>query len=231
MFERSHHQRIAEVLTALDADFLRAHHCLFGGGTAIVLLHGEYRESIDMDFLVSDLPCYRALRQKLNGAAGIQSMVRAGGPTLVQVGEVRADQYGIRTKLRVAEQIIKFEIVLEGRIQLVPSGVEDEICGVATLTTLDMLATKLLANADRWRDDGVFSRDLIDLAMVQPTRQQLSNAAAKAEQAYGDAVRNDLAKAIDSMKTRTGWLEHCMQVMGMNLPPAVVWQRIRRLTP
>ena len=31
-----------------------------------------------------------------------------------------------------------------------------------------MTASKLLANSDRWADDGVFSRDLIDLAMLQP---------------------------------------------------------------
>ncbi|MCW2313780.1 nucleotidyl transferase AbiEii/AbiGii toxin family protein [Rhodoferax antarcticus] len=56
MFERPHHQRIAQVLYALDAQLLRDKHCLFGGGTAIALRYGEYRESVDIDFLVSDLP-------------------------------------------------------------------------------------------------------------------------------------------------------------------------------
>ena len=54
MFERPHHQRIAHVLAALDADALRQHACLFGGGTCIALRYGEYRESVDIDFLVSD---------------------------------------------------------------------------------------------------------------------------------------------------------------------------------
>jgi len=35
---------------------------------------------------------------------------------LTQTRDVRADQYGIRTMLLEADQPIKFEIVLEGRI-------------------------------------------------------------------------------------------------------------------
>lgn len=56
LFERLHHQRIAHVLGALNGPLLRANNCLFGGGTAIALRYGEYRESVDIDFLVSDLP-------------------------------------------------------------------------------------------------------------------------------------------------------------------------------
>jgi hypothetical protein len=55
MFERLHHRRIARVLSALNGQFLREANCLFGGGTAMALRFGEYRESVDMDFLVSDL--------------------------------------------------------------------------------------------------------------------------------------------------------------------------------
>jgi hypothetical protein len=37
MFERSHYQRIAHVLAALDGDVLRQHGCLFGGVTCEVV--------------------------------------------------------------------------------------------------------------------------------------------------------------------------------------------------
>ena len=67
MFERTHHQRIAQVLAALDGTLLRRYQCWFGGGTAISLRMGEYRESIDIDFLVSDPEGYRELRQRLRG--------------------------------------------------------------------------------------------------------------------------------------------------------------------
>ena len=77
------------------------------------------------------------------------------------------------------------------------------------LTPLDMAASKLLANSDRWPDDGVFSRDLIDLAMMKPSLALLRQAVAKAEGACGAAVRRDLQRAIDRMQARTGWLERC----------------------
>ena len=50
MFERPHHRRIARILAALNGDLLREANCLFGGGTAMALRFGEYRESVDMDF-------------------------------------------------------------------------------------------------------------------------------------------------------------------------------------
>ena len=140
-----------------------------------------------------------------------------------------ADQYGVRTLLKVDGADIKFEIVLEGRIELEAPTADDHQCGVATLTPLDMATSKLLANSDRWMDDGVFSRDLIDLAMMKPPLPLLRQAMAKAEGAYGMAVGRDLARAIERMQARPGWLQRCLQAMAMTLPPAQVWQRIRAL--
>jgi hypothetical protein len=229
MFERPHHQRISQVLDVLNGQLLRENHCLFGGGTAIALRYGEFRESVDVDFLVSDVASYRNLRQLLTGADGIAAIVREGADPLTQAREVRADQYGIRTMLRVDDQTIKFEIVLEGRIELADPGGSDEVCGVATLTPLDMATSKLLANSDRWGDDGVFSRDIIDLAMMNPSLVLLRQAVAKAETAYGQAIRQDIEKALQRLQNRHGWLERCMQTMAMILPKAVVWQRLRAL--
>lgn len=229
MFERLHHQKIATVLYALNGPLLRANNCLFGGGTAIVLRHGEYRESVDIDFLVSDVASYRNLRQLLTGPDGVVAILREDAQPLMQLREIRADQYGIRTMLQVDNQPIKFEIVLEGRIELDSPGASDEICGIATLTLLDMATSKLLANSDRWNDDGVFNRDVIDLAMMKPSLALLRLAVAKAETAYGQAIRRDLDKAIQRLQDRHGWLERCMQAMAMSLPKAVIWQKIRAL--
>ena len=118
MFERPHHQRIAHVLAALDADALRQHACLFGGGTCIALRYGEYRESVDIDFLVSDAQGYRDVRERVTGPTGINALVRSGAPPLVMLREVRADQYGVRTVVQMDGQAIKFEIVREARIVL-----------------------------------------------------------------------------------------------------------------
>ena len=101
--------------------------------------------------------------------------------------------------------------------------------GISTLTLTDLAASKLLANSDRQADDGVFSRDLLDLAMMALPLPQMRAALHKAEQAYGAAVTRDLAKALARLQTREGWLERCMQAMSMNMPKAVLWQKIRRL--
>ena len=229
LFKRPHHQRIAFVLSALNGPLLRENNCLFGGGTVIALRYGEYRESVDIDFLVSDVASYRNLRQLLTGANGIAAIARRGAGPLAQTREIRADQYGIRTMLQVADQTIKFEIILEGRIDLAPPGGSDEICDVATLTPLDMATSKLLANSDRWNDDGVFNRDIIDLAMMNPSLALLRSAVAKAETAYGQAIRQDIDKAIHRLQSRHGLLERCIQSMAMSIPKAVVWQQIRKL--
>ena len=229
MFERPHHQKIALVLHALNGPVLQAHHCLFGGGTAMALRYGEYRESVDIDFLVSDLGSYRSLRHALTGPQGMAAITHPDAQPLQQAREMRADQYGIRTTLRVQEQPIKFEIVLEGRITLDAPAPSDTLCGIATLTPLDMVTSKLLANSDRCMDDGVFSRDLIDLAMMAAPLPLLRQAVAKAEQAYGPSILRDLDKAIRRMQERQTWLDRCMQAMAIDVPKALLWQKIRAL--
>lgn len=229
MFERPHHRRIATVLESLDAEVLAANDCLFGGGTAMALRYGEYRVSVDIDFLISKVDGYRQLRHRLTGPDGIRAITRAGH-ALTQARAVRADQYGIRTLLKVDGADIKFEIVLEGRIKLEAPGPDDRQCGVATLTPLDMAASKLLANSDRWRDDAVMSRDLIDLAMMAPPRPLMKQAMAKAQGAYGDSVAADLAKAVEDLRARPHRLDQCMQAMAMTtVSKAALWARIKAL--
>jgi Nucleotidyl transferase AbiEii toxin, Type IV TA system len=229
MFRRPHHQRIARVLQALDADALRDAHCLFGGGTSIALRHGEYRESVDVDFIVSDAQGYRSLRQLLTGPQGLAAITRPGAIALEPAREIRADQYGIRTQVLMDGHPIKFEVVLEARIALDAPGPQDAVCGVSTLTLRDMATTKLLANADRQADDGVFNRDVIDLAMLGLKLPALRDAVAKAEGAYGASVLRDLAKAINRLRDRTGWLERCMLAMAIDMPKALLWQKVRAL--
>lgn len=229
MFKRPHHQRIAHLLHALDGTVLRSHTCLFGGGTAIALKFGEYRESVDMDFMVSEITHYRTLRQMLTGTDGVQPLFQKALSPVKQLREVRADQYGIRTLLAVDEQPIKFEIILEARIKLMPCKIEDDVCGVPSLSMLDMATCKLLANSDRWNDDSVFSRDLIDLAMMKPSHQLLKEAIEKAQGAYGDAIQNDLKKAITRLKTRESWLDRCMTAMNMTAPKALIWQNLKNI--
>lgn len=226
MFRRLHHQRVAEVLSRLDAPLLAEHNCWFGGGTAIVLANGEFRESVDIDFLVSDQQSYRQLRQIVRDrgldALATRDLNLARTPSV--------DGYGIRTSVLVAGVPIKFEIIHEGRIDLDTPSPDDEICGVRILTRTDQVASKLLANDDRWADTSTFSRDLIDLAMMKPDTAALKAGARKAVDAYGKTVRESLNNAVAYLHERPHILDDYIRALKIEAPRAVVWQSIRDLS-
>jgi hypothetical protein len=209
MFDRPHHQRIAKFLASLNADFLARSGCYFGGGTAIVLSLNEYRESVDMDFLCSSIDGYRALRNTITNT----SLGDILSTPVELARDVRADRYGIRTFVRVDGMPIKFEIVREGRIDIM--GSMDPVFGVPTLAREDMYAEKLLANADRCGDLSVVSRDAIDLAMLIAHWGAIPKEAwTKARRAYGQSIDTSYAKAIDLVSDRA-YLTSCLQKMHM----------------
>lgn len=230
MFERLHHQRIARVLDSLDAELLRADHCWFGGGTAIALRQGEYRESVDIDFMVSDLSGYRHLRQRLIGAHDLSAVTRTGHEPAQLEREARADQYGIRMFV-IADQAmpIKLEIVHEARIPFDEPGRNDRVGEIFTLSPIDMAASKLLANADRGSDRSVFSRDALDLAMLDLPPRLLKRALDKAVEAYGQEVGGSMQRAVEGLRGDPDRLLHCMQALSIVLPLAVVQQVLHRL--
>jgi hypothetical protein len=227
-FSRSHHRVIAAALGCLDPASLRSNECLFAGGTALTLRYGEYRESTDIDFVIADANAYRRLREMCK-ERGFDALT-VPGQRVVTASPLRIDQYGIRTRLLVAGVPAKFEIIREGRIPLDPPGPADSILGLATATLVDLVAMKLLANSGRWSDPTVFSRDIIDLAMVQPSMPVLRQAISKASAAYGDSVVRDARSAIAWLLDRADVLERCQQAMAMDQPPAVLIHRLRRLS-
>jgi hypothetical protein len=209
-----------------DAPVLVEHNCWFGGGTVIVLANGEFRESVDIAFLVSDQQSYRELRQ----------IVRDRGLDALATRELdlgrtpSADGYGIRALVLVAGVAIKFEIIHEGRIDLDTPALGDEICGLRTLTRTDQVASKLLANDDRWADRSTFNRDLIDLAMMKPDTAALKAGASKAVDAYGKTVGESLNKAITHLRVRPHRLDDYIRALKIDAPRAAVWQSIRDLS-
>lgn len=220
MFDRPHHQRIAKFLACLDAQFLARSGCYFGGGTAIALSLGEYRESVDVDFLCSSMDGYRALRNTITNAS--LGRILSGPVELAR--EVRADRYGIRTFVRVDGVPIKFEIVSEGRIDI--SGSMNLLFGVPTLSREDMYAEKLLANADRCGDLSVLSRDAIDLAMLIEHWGAIPEEAwVKARRPYGESIDAAYSKATE-LVSDADYLASCLKKMHME--PALL-ERIPQL--
>lgn len=210
-FRRQHHQAIARILGRLDSELLLSSKCFFGGGTSISLLCGEYRESRDIDFLVSDRAGFRALRE----AVRLDSLGKIASEEIVLAREVRADRDGIRTFVVDGELRIKLELILEGRIDL--AGDLDPRLGVPVLTEGCLAAEKLLANADRGVDDSTYARDVIDLAFLAaktgPTPVEEGIALAKA--AYGAAIARDLGQTLARFRSRRGWLAECARVLGV----------------
>jgi predicted nucleotidyltransferase len=210
MFHRKHHQDIHQVLLALDASKLSECHCFFGGGTAISLLLGEYRESIDIDLLCSNGDGFREIRSL--AIEGNLSEILSKHIELVR--DVKADRYGIRAMLKVNESIIKFEIVREARINL--SGEFHPTLPIKCLSKEDMFAEKLLANADRWMDKSVLSRDIIDLAMMQQRWGGIpENAWEKATDAYGKSIVEAYTNAQNLLR-EPNYFQKCITTMAID---------------
>ncbi len=227
-FKRLHHQKIALVLAALNAQKLKNSFCYFGGGTAIALMFDEYRESVDIDLMVSDKDGYRQLRSDATDRGGLANLFNAHH-NLDLSAEVRADQYGIRSFIQVLDCKIKFEIVLEGRINFdLPSEV-DSIMGISCLTPSDLMASKFLANSDRWGDASVFNRDLIDMAMMHYSEKEWAHAYQKAYAAYGAAIKNDLLKACNAFLGNQIRRRESLRILKIEMPETILVQKIREL--
>src|SRR5215210_4898238 len=95
-YKRPLHRRIANILGLMDAEFLEKAHCFFGGGTQLVLSHGEFRESRDIDFLVAARDGLRTLRETVHERS-LGSLFKA---KIHLAREVRTDRDAIRTYIQ-----------------------------------------------------------------------------------------------------------------------------------
>ena len=228
IFKRAHHQKIALILEQLNTEKLVKNTCYFGGGTAIALRFDEFRESVDIDLMVSNIEGYRQLRSDATDPGGLANLFKSH-LQLDLSAEVRADQYGIRSFVKVLDKNIKFEIVLEGRIHFDEPSATDAILGVSCLTAVDLLASKLLANSDRGSDASIFSRDLIDMAMMQFSNHEWSHAYLKATTAYGPTIKKDLIKTCDALIQNKVRLRQCIQFLKIEVAETELVQRVKRL--
>jgi hypothetical protein len=217
MFAREFHQKIFRVLNQLKANFLLECGAYFGGGTLISLNHGEYRVSKDIDFLCSTGTGYRLLRQNI--AENQYNAIFNTQNNIELPGDIKADQYGVRFAIIVDETLIKFEIIMEGRIEL---GEPDypNWSPVPCLNKIDSFAEKLLANSDRWNDSALESRDLIDLAMQRLNSPIPQAAIEKAEAAY--PVIAPLKKAISFFQSHPNYRDKCFTALAIREPSKII---------
>ena len=210
VFGKPEHKIIAETLGLMDRDFLTATRCWFGGDTAIVMKLGEYRRSLDLDFLCADAGGYRELRTRASELG-----VRAFFPEPVEaVRDFQIDQYGLRTVVSLNGQPIRFEVVREGRIDL--RGHFDEDLGIPALVPADMFAEKLLANADRCQDRAVAYRDAFDLGMLVKAYGQIpTEALLKAQAAYGPDIERKITWVVAKLRDQ-GELHDAAEALQMD---------------
>lgn len=217
VFTQDQHQKILAILGQLKASFLRDCQVYFGGGTLLALMYGEYRLSKDIDFLCASPAGYQQLRNAL-----FQQQYQALFEDSAQLGlprEIQTNQYGIRFPVVIGDSTIRFEIIAEGRIPLAEPE-QPPWCPVACLNSVDRIAEKLLANSDRWPDRSVFSRDLIDLAVVRLQQPIPPAALAKAEAAY--AVIEPLKQAIAAFQQAPDYRDRCYGMLSITHPQPVI---------
>ena len=206
------HRVVMEALAALGRDVSRARPMFFGGGTRIVLELGEYRESADIDFLCASRDGYRSLRS----AVGEHSLGPIARGRLRLAREVIADRYGIRTVLEFGRaERLKLEIILEARIELAGEVVKD--LPVPVLDAASCCAEKFLANSDRWLDESVLGRDIIDLAFMAARwgADPLRVGRTIATDAYGKAASADAKRAATKMLERADWRRRCVAALSL----------------
>ncbi|PTM85820.1 nucleotidyl transferase AbiEii/AbiGii toxin family protein [Mycoplana dimorpha] len=229
-FIKPEHENIAEILRSMDGRFLESCGCYFGGGTAIVLKYGEYRQSLDVDFLCASTDGYRELRvaAQRSGPAGLfRADIKAARETIF-------DRYGIRMFLFYKDQSVKFEIVREERIPV--GGELDDDLGVPVLSSSDMFAEKLLANSDRCLDRSVAYRDAIDLGRLVMAHGEIpSSAVAKAQRAYGESIEHYAVKIVNHLRQKKE-VRHAAEVLQMHRDDAfdaiaALRADVRRLWP
>jgi Nucleotidyl transferase AbiEii toxin, Type IV TA system len=101
----------------------------------------------------------------------------------LEIDRFTADQYGVRMSIVVDGIPIKTEIIAEARFELEPPR-QPSWSPVMCLSITDCFTSKLLANADRYADASVHSRDLIDLAFLRNHQSIPTLSIEKAEAAY-----------------------------------------------
>ncbi|MDQ2078479.1 nucleotidyl transferase AbiEii/AbiGii toxin family protein [Marinimicrobium sp. ABcell2] len=124
--------------------------------------------------------------------------------------ELKADQYGIRFLVVADQTPIKFEIVAEARISLNPPKYY-AWPSIPSLDHEDQCTEKLLANADRWADASIESRDSIDLAVLRHHGPLPQEAILKAESAY--PVTPELKKALRKFLENRQYRDKCFNAL------------------
>jgi hypothetical protein len=227
-YTRYHHQAIGDILDRFDPCFLGKNTILFGGGTRIALELHEFRESVDIDLFCVGKSAYRAARSAVTSDS-FGPLLRPGH-TLQRLNdrEIRADRDAIRALLEGPDRPIKLEIIHFANDRLVPDQ-RNDLFPIPFISREGCFATKLTANADRYRDH---RKDILDLCMMRREWGNIPEAAWRiACDEYGEQViAGNLENALVLLTTQQqASITHATQSLQMHHELAV--ELVQTLAP
>lgn len=183
---------------------------------------------MDIDFLVSDKKGFSDLRQLIR-RGGFPSLIQPERNQIDSWTPFSQDQYAFRGRVEIANHSIKFEIVFESRIDLSSPIPNLQLAGTPTLNRVDLAATKMLANSDRWLDDATFGRDILDLAFLDLKAREFDAALHVTAEAMGDIVRDELTASLRDILERPGRLDRCINALSFAPSKAAATQKLNHL--
>jgi len=216
MLKQSHHLQIVQILRQLNPGLIKSCQIAFGGGTAISLLHDEYRLSTDIDFMCCSPTGYKALREIFFTTSRKKKFLGE----LTEVREFSSGKDSVRGVVKIDNGTpIKMEFVFEARMVFEPFATRlSSLAGLESLpvlSTTDLFTEKLMANIDRGIDTAFNSRDLIDLCiMLKESGKIPDDAIQKFRNAYGlsRGLLATLEKTKDLLRD-SNYLKVCLKAM------------------
>lgn len=176
-FNISRHNKINNLIhNHLNTRLIEENKFYFGGGTLCSMKYGEYRESVDIDFLTCDRNGMINMRLGENLISELP---------LWKGKQIKSDKDGIRFWVDFRGEAYKIEFIFESRI------VFNEPVRFETILSLDPvshISCKLLANADRGCGGELQAhKDIIDILVLYEHhgKKALTDAWHMAYEAYG----------------------------------------------
>lgn len=210
-FQREHHNKIITILEKLNSDLFEECKVLFCGGTLLALDFEEYRESKDIDFACQiPTPGYRKLRSVIFNY-GFEGLFNNHSGLTIK-GETSSHD-SIRILVEINQKPIKLEI-LAWKLFDLDSPRYPAWSPVPCISTNDCFSCKLLSNANRYMDNSVEARDLIDLAILRLQYIIPQDAIRKAEEVF-EVVR-PLQDAIQRFQEKEEFRERCFDNLKIN---------------
>ena len=185
-FQIARHNTIMEIIHGhLNMELIEQDQYYFGGGTLCSMMFGEYRESVDIDFLSCDR--FGSADLKLNCQRITTLPMWRDRPP-------KADKDGVRMWCEYKGECFKIEFVFESRIAFTPP---ERFHDVLSLSSESLLACKLLANADRGYSTLSARKDIVDILAIYNKRPDvLKSAWSTAYDAYSTWLRSCTKKAL-----------------------------------